>query len=134
MQTTTNNAKKTLARRWAILGILMILGFFTNPVLAQDTDNTVAGQVTSIDGPVEGATVILKGSLEFIMTDQEGRFVFPIPLREDDVLEISMLGMEDTSVVIKDDTRFVRPFLEDIPVKIIAALRTQPSEKAKQNN
>ena len=107
-----------------------MLSLFANPVFAQA--RTVSGVVSSTDGPLEGATVILKGSLEYVITDEDGKFEFPRELNKDDVLLITALGLEDAEVVIEADTNFISPILADDPVVIIAALSTEPSKKSQQ--
>ena len=129
MKTTVNKTKQRIFKTLAFFGLCMLLSLFANPVYAQDSGRTVSGVVSSTDGPLEGATVILKGSLEFVVTDEEGKFVFPAPLKEDDVLLFTSLGLEDTEIKIGEDTIFVEPVLADDPIVIIAALRTEPSKK-----
>ena len=121
------NLKKRHITPLSFLGLCLLLGLFANPAFGQT--RTVSGQVSSVDGPLEGATVILKGSLEYVLTDEDGKFVFPSELNENDVLIITSLGLEDAEVTIGADTTFVNPILADDPVVIIAALRTEPSKK-----
>jgi hypothetical protein len=44
---------------------------------------------------------------------------------EDDVLVVSYLGYETDEITIAHDTAFIEPFLEDIPIVIVATLRTK---------
>lgn len=134
MRTQIIVQKQQLLKILGFFGLCMLLSLFANPIFAQQDGRTVSGVVSNVDGPLESATVILKGSLEYVITDQDGRFVFPSPLRENDVLQISALGLEDAEVVIGPSTDFVRTVLADDPVIIIAALRTSPAKKVDDPN
>lgn len=125
-----SNFKSGLLKSLSFMGLCLMLSLFSNPVFAQA--RTVSGVVSSTDGPLEGATVILKGSLDYVLTDEDGKFEFPKELNKDDVLLITALGLEDAQVVIEADTSFISPILADDPVVIIAALRTEPSKKSRQ--
>ena len=125
-----SNFKSGLQKSLSFMGLCLMLSLFANPVFAQA--RTVSGVVSSTDGPLEGATVILKGSLDYVLTDEDGKFEFPMELNKDDVLLITALGLEDAEVVIEADTNFISPILADDPVVIIAALRTEPSKKSQQ--
>ncbi|WP_374959560.1 carboxypeptidase-like regulatory domain-containing protein [Gilvibacter sp.] len=125
-----SNFKSGLLKSLSFMGLCLMLSLFANPVFAQA--RTVSGVVSSTDGPLEGATVILKGSLDYVLTDEDGKFEFPRELNKDDVLLITALGLEDAEVVIEADTNFISPILADDPVVIIAALRTEPSKKSQQ--
>ncbi|WP_374957485.1 carboxypeptidase-like regulatory domain-containing protein [Gilvibacter sp.] len=125
-----SNFKSGLLKSLSFMGLCLMLSLSANPVFAQA--RTVSGVVSSTDGPLEGATVILKGSLDYVLTDEDGKFEFPRELNKDDVLLITALGLEDAEVVIEADTNFISPILADDPVVIIAALRTEPSKKSRQ--
>ena len=125
MKTQFHTTKQSLLKTVQFFGLCMILSLFTIPTIAQE--RTVSGQVTGVDGPLEAASVVLKGSSEYVQTDEEGKFVFPRQLAANDVLVVSSLGFETTEVVIGADTNFVSPFLKDVSVVIIAALRTKPA-------
>ena len=125
-----SNFKSGLLKSLSFMGLCLMLSLFANPVFAQA--RTVSGVVSSTDGPLEGATVILKGSLDYVLTDEDGKFEFPRELNKDDVLLITALGLADAEVVIEADTNFISPILADDPVVIIAALRTEPSKKSQQ--
>ncbi|MEP2935801.1 MAG: carboxypeptidase-like regulatory domain-containing protein [Gilvibacter sp.] len=135
MKTRKTTAKRNVFKTLGFFSLCTILGLMANPTYGQEAERSIAGVVNSIDGPVSGATVILKGTSSYIVTDDQGQFTFPELLKEDDVLVISFLGYETAEVVIKEDTTFINSSLEDIPVVIIGALRvkdasvTTPEEK-----
>ena len=131
MKTRINSVKQSYLKSLGLFGLCMMFSLFANQAFAQQ--RTVSGQVTSIDGPVEAASVVLKGSSEFAQTDEEGKFVFPRELYANDVLVISSLGYETLEVVIDEETNYVEPYLKDVTVVIIAALRTEPSKAEDPN-
>lgn len=119
------NALKTIG----LFCLVMVFGLFTNQMNAQTqtTERTVTGKVTSTDGVVPMATVILKGTNIGISCDENGTFTFPQKLKVNDVLLITSLGYKDREVTIRGNTTFIEPFLDDIPLIIVGALRTKPS-------
>ncbi|MAZ72241.1 MAG: hypothetical protein CMC70_03750 [Flavobacteriaceae bacterium] len=118
--TLQQNSLKLL---WA-LGLFMTLSFFANPLLAQNKERTVTGVVSSLDGPLLGAYVVLKGTTIGVTSNEDGSFTFPRKLKENDVLVVSYLGYKNSEVTITRNTSFIEPFLEDIAVVIVGALRT----------
>ncbi|MDC7995665.1 carboxypeptidase-like regulatory domain-containing protein [Altibacter sp. HG106] len=111
------------------LGMLTLMTFLiTSEMTAQDQKRTVTGIVKSTDGPVFGATVVLKGTAIGVATDDKGAFTFPEKLSDNDVLVVSFLGYQTAEVRISEETTFVTPFLADDPVIIKTALRTRSSK------
>ena len=125
MKTQLTQATHGLVKSFGFLALCMILGLLANPMYGQNTEKTVTGVVTSLDGPVHGASVVLKGTASGVHTNDSGEFTFPAILKENDVLVVSYLGYETAEIIIGSDTSFIQPFLNDIPVVIIAALRTK---------
>ena len=106
------------------LSLLMVSCLIANPIFAQRTDRTVTGVVRSLDGPLLGATIVLKGTTIGVMSNDDGAFTFPKKLTENDVLVVSYLGYKSREVTIQQTTSFIEPFLEDIPIVIKGSLRT----------
>ena len=123
--------KMKLAKSVLIISCL-IIACFSN-LQAQNNERTVTGTVLTQDGPLEGATVILKGTSTTTTTDSDGKFTFPRLLTENDVLLFSYLGYKEQEIRITKATTTLRPFLEDIPVLIVADLRTSSSKVKPQN-
>jgi len=119
----TTTAQKAL-KIFGFFALCLMLSAIANPLHAQENERTVTGVVTSIDGPLLGASVMLKGTAYGVMTNDDGTFVFPEALKEDDVLVVSYLGYETAEIKIEGNTTFVEPYLKDIAVVIIANLRT----------
>lgn len=105
--------------------VIMVCWLFANPMHAQaKTERTITGVVTSLDGPLFGANIVLKGTTIGVTSDKTGAFKFPKELKEDDVLVVSYLGYKNQEVTIGQVTTYIEPFLEDIPVRIYGAMRT----------
>lgn len=64
--------------------------------LVVETEHTVSGVVTGEDDelPIPGVNIILKGTTQGTTTDAEGRFEFPVKLKEGDVLAFYFIGYE----------------------------------------
>lgn len=120
------NVLKTVFSLSLLLGAFL----FTNSANAQENERTVTGVVKTNDGLLQYATVLLKGTQIGVSTDENGKFTFPQKLKENDVLVVTFLGYQDAEVKITGNTTFVEPFLEDIPLVIIGALRTEKSTKS----
>jgi TonB-linked SusC/RagA family outer membrane protein len=58
---------------------LLLLGLFHVISITLFAQTTVQGRVKSIEGPVEGATVAVKGTTVTTLTDGDGRFSIPAP-------------------------------------------------------
>ncbi|GAB5399277.1 MAG: hypothetical protein Aureis2KO_08620 [Aureisphaera sp.] len=96
-----------------------------NPVYGQQEGQVVTGLVTSTDGPLLGATIVLKGTTIGVVSNENGEFTFPEELKENDVLVVTYLGYKKEEVTIAKGTTYVEPFLEDDPIIVVAALRTK---------
>ncbi|WP_299213015.1 carboxypeptidase-like regulatory domain-containing protein [uncultured Dokdonia sp.] len=129
MKTQSMTMQQNVLKTLMAFGFLMTLSLFTNTMNAQTTGQTVTGVVKSTDGVVPMATVVLKGTQIWTSCDENGAFIFPQKLKENDVLLVTSLGYQDAEVKITENTTFVKPFLEDIELVIIGALRTKPTDK-----
>ena len=123
--------KRTTPRQFlkniSILCFVLVCSLAINTVNAQSKEHTVTGVVSSTDGLLPQATVMLKGTNIGVATDFDGSFTFPRKLKANDVLVVSYLGYKDREITIKEGTSFVKPFLDDIPLVIVADLRTKPA-------
>lgn len=133
MKTPSISNPQQLFRTLSALCVICLLAI-TTTMNAQTDERTITGVVTSLDGPVEYATVMLKGTTVGVSTDAKGKFTFPKQLKKDDVLLVSFLGYQDDEITIAGDTTFVKPFLKDVPLIIIASLRTTPAKKEQMLN
>ncbi|MEZ4802779.1 MAG: carboxypeptidase-like regulatory domain-containing protein [Gelidibacter sp.] len=132
METQVKLPKTTIST----LGIVMMLLFSLvsfNFVNAQQ-GRTIKGVITNSDGPLESASIILKGTKTGTATDAKGEFTFPQPLKTGDVLLVTYLGFEPQEVVIKDSTDFVKLQLTEDLVEFIGALNSDTPYKSKRSN
>ena len=82
------------------LCILVLMCLMPFEAFAQS--NTIKGTVSSIDGPVIGATVKVKGSSNGVVTDLDGNY--NIKANPGDVLSFSYLGMTTKEVKVGKQT------------------------------
>ena len=130
MKTQTISMQQNMLKHVWAFALLLALCLFANPMNAQNTERTVTGVVSSLDGPLLGATIVLKGTTIGVTSNESGAFIFPKKLKEDDVLIVSYLGYKNREITIRRVTSFIEPFLEDNPVIIHGALRTEAATGA----
>ena len=80
---------------------LFMLTIFIGSVYAQ----TVNGTVSSQDGPLPGATVLVKGTTSGVSTDFDGNF--SIEAGPDDVLVVSFIGFASQDVTVGDQDQIM---------------------------
>ena len=134
MKTQTKTSHQQFLKSIFSFGIIMTLCFFTNTLSAQNASRTVSGIVTSEDGPLLGATIVLKGTTVGVTSDESGAFKFPKKLKENDILLVSYLGYLTREVRINSKTSYIEPFLEDDPVILYTSLRTSIPKEASGSN
>lgn len=125
MKTQFISTKQVVLKTIGLFGLLMIFCLFANPIYAQSKERTVTGVVNTLDGPLFAANIVLKGTATSVISNENGEFTFPKALKENDVLLISYLGYESQEITIDNDTFFIRPFLEDIAIVVVASMRTE---------
>ena len=113
-----------------------------NPVYAQDqtssTETTqdgrvIKGIISDDSGPVEGATVILKGTKTGTSSNEKGEFTFPKPLKSGDVLLISYLGYKNQELKIDDSTNRLEIMLTEDLIEFTGALNSNKPYKSKRS-
>ena len=73
---------------------------------------TIKGVVSTVSGPIQGASILRKGSLKEYFSKADGSFV--IPAEEGDILTFSFLGMQPKSLLIEDTTKPLSLYLDPI--------------------
>lgn len=144
MKTPLKFAQK---KAYYILGfatIFMMATLAFNPIYGQSKKNILAetpqnervvkGIITNDEGPVESASITLKGSKIGTVSNSKGEFTFPEPLKTGDVLLISYLGYETIAVKIKSNTTFVRQMLSEDLIEFVGTLNTNKPYKSKRSN
>lgn len=126
---TQKHAFKTIS----LFGLLMVLMLGANPLLAQ-TARTVKGVVTDEAGPLDGATVLLKDTNIYAVTDETGAFTFPLKLKEKDELIISSFGYKDTLITINSDTSLLKVTMSDYDIIIVGSLMIGNNNTKQPNN
>ena len=85
--------KFTLHKTFAFLGMML----FSAGVFAQ----SISGNVSSEDGPLPGATIVVKGTENGTSTDFDGNYT--INASDGDVLIVSFIGFETQEVAVSGD-------------------------------
>jgi hypothetical protein len=119
----------------------MFTAILSNPVIAQNQtqvqEKTIKGVISDDSGPLEGASIVLKGTQTGVVTDSKGAFTFPKPLKVGDVLLVSYLGYKTVKVKIKADTTALKITLAEDLVEFIGEVNTNTpykSKRTKKNN
>ena len=132
MKTQTRmNARKAL-KTIGLMSLFMIVMVAFNPLNAQSSERTVKGIVADQDGPLIGATVVLKGTSVGVATDEKGEFTFPQQLKEGDVLVVSYLGYKKQEVTITGDITFIDFFLGEDQIDLYGAMIIEDTSKNKE--
>jgi hypothetical protein len=141
MKTQLAQVPKQVGRILGLFTILMFTAILSNPVIAQNQtqvqEKTIKGVISDDNGPLEGASIVLKGTQTGVVTDSKGAFTFPKPLKVGDVLLVSYLGYKTLKVKIKTDTTVLKITLAEDLVEFIGEVNTNTpykSKRTKKNN
>ena len=93
------------------------LPLFTFLISAGIFAQTVTGVVTSDDGPLPGATVLVQGTNEFATTDFDGNF--SIEASQGDILIVSFVGYETQEVAVDGDNLTITMALGNLLDEVI---------------
>jgi TonB-dependent starch-binding outer membrane protein SusC len=105
---------------------LLFLGLFLSASSLFAQDIKVSGVVTDKDGPVIGASVLIKGAKMGTVTDLNGGFTLNVP--SDGVLTISSVGYESQNIKVKGQTTinvFVREAVQNLEEVVVVGYGTQ---------
>ncbi len=69
-------------------------------------------EATRKNVPVMGASVIIKGTTMGTLTDMDGKFTLPV--KKGDVIQVSFVGYQTQSVVVKDDSPLTILMRDDV--------------------
>ncbi|WP_418602947.1 carboxypeptidase-like regulatory domain-containing protein [Hwangdonia sp.] len=144
MKTQLKFTQKKAYRTLGFVAIFMMATLAFNPIYGQTKNATstetpqneriVKGIITNDEGPVESASITLKGTKVGTVSNSKGEFTFPQVLKTGDVLLINYLGYETIAIKIKDDTSFIRPVLSEDLIEFVGALNTNKPYKSKRSN
>ncbi|MBT8184504.1 MAG: carboxypeptidase-like regulatory domain-containing protein, partial [Eudoraea sp.] len=87
-----NQRKPARFRKWATV---LLFTFATTLAWSQQT---ITGTVTSDEGPLAGASVVIKGTTTGVSTDFDGNFT--IEARPEDTLQFSYIGFTVKEVLV----------------------------------
>ncbi len=140
MKTQLITTEKKPFRALAYGAVLMLMALAFNPVYGQtqssteasQNERTIKGIITNAEGPVESASIVLKGAEVGTVSDKNGEFTFPKPLKTGDVLLISYLGYDTIEVKIKANTTFIKQMLSEDLIEFVGALNTNKPYKSKR--
>lgn len=144
MKTQTTHPQKRTFRTLGMLMTFMLASLAFNPMQAQtkkinssdvaQQGRIIKGVITNEDGPLESASIILKGTNIGTTTDANGEFTFPKPLNTGDVLLVTYLGFEPQELKIKNNSDVIKLQLTEDLVEFIGALNTDTPYKSKRSN
>ena len=101
--------KKEFLKKFSFLfAFLLRVGIFAQ---------TVTGVVTSDDGPLPGATVLVQGTNEFATTDFDGNFT--IEAAQGDILIVSFVGYQTQEVAVDGDSLTITMALGNLLDEVI---------------
>ena len=90
----------------------------------------ITGKITDEDGnPIPGATIIIHGTTQGVASDSDGKY--SLPVRPDDVLQVSFIGYKTEVVAVKGKTKInitLNPTAENIEEVQVVAFGTQKKE------
>lgn len=111
-RTLTDLKKNTkpypMIKNYRLIVLVFLAGLLCSNALAQSL--TVTGKVTSVDGPMPGVSVLVKGSSVGIATDTNGEY--KITANGEDVLVFSFIGFKTQEIAIGART-VIDVFLSD---------------------
>jgi len=136
MKTKIITHRHALVKTMSAFFMMLFFALGTQTTQAQTTtgqegERTVSGIVETPAGPLAWASISLKDTYIGVQADEHGAFVFPQPLKENDVLIISSLAYQDQEFTITGETTFIRPLLQGKEITIYAALRSKPTAVSK---
>lgn len=131
---TQSTQQQSMIKILGVFGFMLFMMIAFNPIYAQNetSNKTIEGVISDVDGPLPNVNIVLKGTNKGVVTDENGAFVFPTPLKKDDVLVVSYLGYTTEEVAIKEDTQALKLVLTEDQVQIIGALDTGKPYKSKR--
>ena len=106
--------------------------------ISSDEKMKVSGTVLAADTkvPVMGARVIIRGTTNGTLTDLDGKFVLT-GLKKDDVIQVSFVGFQTRSVIVKDEsplTILLDDDVQNLEEMIVVGMGAKDGKPAKAEN
>ncbi|MBZ4188386.1 SusC/RagA family TonB-linked outer membrane protein [Niabella beijingensis] len=93
-------------RNWIIVFLTLIGVWNATPSVAQDNRQRISGSVTNQAGePLQGVSVLVKGTTTGTLTDAKGVFNLSVPSRANTTLEFSFTGYESLEKAVEGNGR-----------------------------
>ena len=100
---------------------------------SSDEKFKLSGTVVEAEGknvPVMGASVLIKGTTMGTLTDMDGKFTLPV--KKGDVIQVSFVGYQTQSVVVKDESPLTILMRDDVqPMEEMVVVAQTPKEEVK---
>ncbi|OIQ30449.1 MAG: hypothetical protein BM564_03525 [Bacteroidetes bacterium MedPE-SWsnd-G2] len=123
-----------------LMAFIMFLALSSSSLNAQTKSDTtiqdvsVQGVVNSEEGPLAEVSILKKGTTEGTITDKNGKYRFPSPLKVGDVLIYSYLGYVTQEVSIDSNSSVLNIELPLEIAEILCAPATTTLYKSKRRN
>ena len=106
--------------------------------ISSDEKMKVSGTVLAADTkvPVMGASVIIRGTTNGTLTDLDGKFVLT-GLKKDDVIQVSFVGFQTRSVIVKDEsplTILLDDDVQNLEEMVVVGMGAKDGKPAKAEN
>ena len=136
MKAQVTHIPNKMMRTLGFFALLMMLSVSVNTLFAQtpaqQTERTITGVISNQEGPLESASVILKGGTTGTTTNSKGEFTFPKALKTGDVLVVTYLGFLTQEVKIKDGVDVIRLTLSEDLYEFSGAPNSDKPYKSKR--
>lgn len=136
METQVTTTKRKTLGLLSMLALFMLTVFSFNPVYGQVTaqdGRVIKGIISDDQGPVEGATIILKGTRTGVSSNEKGEFTFPKALKNGDILLISYLGYKNQELKIDNSTSYLEILLTEDLIEFTGAPNSNKPYKSKRS-
>jgi len=127
------NVTSALKHTFTLIVIFMLSLCFNNlqAQTAQDKEVVVEGKISDEQGPLEGATIIIKGTKTGTTTNKNGTFSFSKPLKTNAILVISYLGYETKEIKASEEA--INLVLTNADITMMGALNVEQPYKSKRS-
>ena len=133
MKTLALTSKKMFSKLGICVFLIALVSL--NSAYGQETaqnERTIKGIISDEKGPIDGATVILKGTKIGTASNNKGEFTFPKPLKVGDILLITYLGYENQELKIDEKTSLYEIMLTEDVIEFTGAPNTNKPYKSKR--
>lgn len=136
MKTHLTLPKRQTLKSIGLITVFMIAFLSFNTSYGQSTQEgrIIKGTISDGTNPIDGATIVLKGSKVGTASNEKGEFTFPQPLKNGDILLISYLGYKNQELKINEKTTSLEIVLTEDLIEFTGALNSNKPYKSKRSN